>query len=320
MTRSLALLDSAIVDVNSLDRMLQAIVFFSDQVMIRSSYSARPQSGYLASDIEAKIRALHEAGLVKFWAHEYEINSLGKTESRTTDGHKISRSIDCVVVRSEFVEGVSKADEFMRSAREEAYRSQGPLGGFRQGTAEIVGFRNQLNSLVLASELSQDGLLSNPASRVGLVDQVRSAGSERFDGAVVSEVVRKLSLGSLAALSVDQAIEARKYSQDFRKILEASLIEAARGMDPTITPEKTAELIVERFNEVINEYLPKGARKEALSEASWDLAGLLVPSSIFAKYGFLAFKWRKQERDLRPFVLLTHLRRSLSHHLIGKTK
>lgn len=311
MERSLTMLDSGLVGYDTIDRVLQAVVFFADSIAIRSSYEIAPVDRPRAKVIERRVAELREQGFVKLWAHEYEVDDAGRARNPTVvDG--IRRPADLVVPAAGLGTGLSEMDEVMRAIRESAYRGDGSgRSPLRQGTAEIVGLRNHLASLVISAELNQDGMLTNPAARTALASTFRRGPGEGFQTAVVRDVIAQLQLGSLAQLTAEQVEECRRFSVDFRKLLDASLVAVARGVDPVLTPEATAREIMTRYRTISTEYALPRLGPEVGGEIIWDVLGATLPPSIVLKYGIKAFKWRKVAKEVRPYLLLMHLERAL---------
>ena len=311
MTRSLTLLDSGLVDSGSLDRILQAVIFFADSIAVRASYEVAPGFGLTADEVEWKVSALREQGFIRLWAHEYEVDDGGYARNPYSD-LSVRRHADLVIAQSDLGQSLGEMDEFMRAVREDAYRDSVERHGIRlrQGTAEIVGLRNQLSSLVISSELNQDGLLTNPAARSSLTKSFRSS-NDSFKMSVVREVVSELRLGSLSGLTADQVEQCRRYGQGFRQLLDDSLLAVARGMDPILTPQAVAKELLARYRAISAEFVRPGISMEVGGEVFWDVLGATIPASMVLKYGLKALSWRKKAAEVRPFLLLMQLERSL---------
>ncbi|HEX5405494.1 MAG TPA: hypothetical protein VFX16_24735 [Pseudonocardiaceae bacterium] len=305
------MLDGGVLDSTSLDRILQAIIFFADSIAVRASYETVAGRGYSGDEIDWKVDALREQGFIRLWAHEYEVDDAGYARDPTNQAG-VGRHADLVVVQEDLGNSLSEMDEFMRAVREDAYRDSAEHAGtkLRQGTAEIVGLRSQLASLLISSELNQDGLLTNPATRTTLMNRFRS-GMASFRMAVVREVVAQLQVGSLAALTPEQVDQCRRHGQGFRQLLDDSLIAVSRGLDPVMTPQAIAMDLMARYRDISREYFRPAAMSEAADEVLWDLLGAAIPPSIALKYGLKGLRWRKNANELRPFLLLMHLEKSL---------
>ncbi|WP_433689109.1 hypothetical protein ACQP0I_14935 [Micromonospora carbonacea] len=310
MTRSLTLLDSGVIDPHTIDKLLQSVVFFSDRVVLRASYEVASAYRDRAAEINRRIDDLHDAGLVGLWGHEYEVDDAGRVRVGRAAGS--GRRADLVIPQGQLRESLTRMDEVMRAVREEAYRpavdGARPL---RQGAAEIVSLRNHLASLVISSELRQDGMLTNPAVRTHLVGGLGQQPAQRFEAAVVRDVLGQLRIGSLGQLSLAQIVEARRFNDAFRTLLDDSLLAVARGYDPVLTPEATARELTRRYRETVAEFARPRAARQVAEEIAWDVLGATVPPTVVLKYGLRALTWRKAAQRARPFLLLMHLERAL---------
>ncbi|GHJ17067.1 hypothetical protein [Micromonospora sp. AKA38] len=319
MTRSLTLLDSGLVDPHTIDRVLQSVVFFSDRVVLRASFEVASVYRERAGEINRRVDELHEAGLLRLWGHEYEVDDGGRVRYGPSSGRR--RRADLVIPQGQMRTSLTRMDEVMRAIREEAYRRHdGDRGSLRQGAAEIVSLRNHMASLVISSELGQDGMLSNPAVRTELTRHLGRPQPERFEAAVVRDVLAQLQIGTLDQLNVDQILESRRYNAGFRTLLDESLSAVARGHDPVLTPEATARELARRYRETVAEFARPRIGGQVIQEVVWDVLGATVPSTVVLKYGLRALTWRKAVQRARPFLLLMHLERSLrqSGHAPGR--
>ncbi|MFY1623055.1 hypothetical protein ACN261_26775 [Micromonospora sp. WMMD723] len=310
MNRSLTLLDSGVIDARTIDKVLQSVLFFSDQVVLRASFEIAASHRQRAAEINRRVDELHEAGLLRLWGHEYEVDDAGRV--RVGRGVPTGRRADLVLAQGRLRENLIRMDEVMRGIREEAYRSVAagrPV--LRQGAAEIVSLRNHMASLVISSELEQDGLLANPAVGAQLATSVARPPAERFDAAVVRNVLGQLQLGSLDQLTVPQIVESRRYHADFRRLLDESLLAVSQGYDPVLTPEATAREIARRYRETVAEFARPRVAHQAVEEVVWDVLGASVPATVVLKYGLRALTWRRAAQRARPFLLLMHLERAL---------
>lgn len=308
MTRSLTLLDSGVVDPRTIDKILQSIVFFADRLAMRASFEVAAGYRERSAEITRRIEELHEAGLLQFWGHEYEVDDAGRVVVGRGAGR--GRRADLVIPQDQLRESLIRMDEVMRATREEAYRSMGS-GALRQGAAEIVSLRNHMASLVISAELRQDGMLSNPAVKTQLVNGLDRPRPERFDAAVVRDVLAELRIGPLDQLSIDQIVASRRFNAGFRALLEKALLAVARGYDPVLTPEAIARELARRYRETIAEFARPRPGSQTTQEIIWDVLGATVPGTVVFKYGLRALTWRKEINQARPFLLLIHLERAL---------
>ncbi|WP_433385051.1 hypothetical protein [Micromonospora sp. KLBMP9576] len=316
MTRSLTLLDSGLVDPHTLDKVLQSVVFFSDRIVLRASFEVAAAYRERAPEINRRVDELHEAGLLRLWGHEYEVDDAGRV--RFGRGPRQGRRADLVIAQGQMRESLIRMDEVMRAMREEAYqRAEGGPSTLRQGPAEIVSLRNHMASLVISSELRQDGMLSNPAVKAQLARSIGQPPSERFEATVVRDVLGQLEIGSLAQLDVDQIIESRRFNADFRTLLDESLLAVSRGYDPVLTPEATARELIRRYRDTVAEFARPRVAGQVAQEVVWDVLGATVPSTIVFKYGLRALTWRKAVQRAKPFLLLMHLERTTARQRLG---
>jgi hypothetical protein len=307
MARNLAAIDSAIVGEPVLRRVMQSLIFFGDTVAVRATY-ALPYglSSNTANDIEYKVSELQEAGLVRLWAHEYELDRRGRARNPSDPaGH--GRHADLIVDRTEFGTRMASLDEQLREDRELAYQQGDNEDRPRQGTAEIVALRSLTSTMLLASELNQDGIVANPGVRHDLRTAFRVDGT--FNRAVVSSVQDLLNLPVPLHLSVDEILRCREMVDGFRALVDSSLAAAARGGQfRTITADAVATEVVDSYREA----LASAARGRfgvagIGSEAFWDVVGNALPPSLILKYGLRVFRWRREAKDLSPFLLLMYL-------------
>jgi hypothetical protein len=312
MERSLALVDSGSIGSRAIDKIIQAVVFFADSVAIRASYEPAAVDEFQRRELERRVSSLREQGFVRLWAHEYEVSDGGMTSSLGSYSNS-RRQADLVVPQAALRSDLAETDELMRNMREQAYgESDSAQRRLRQGTAEIVWLRSQLASLLICSELSQDGLLAKPTAGTALTQNFRPVKEESFQSAVVTGVVGKLGLGQLSHLTPDQILECRRYSRDFRVLFDQSLSAVAQGASPVLTPEAVANEVVNRYRMIVTEYATPHPGRELGSEVFWDVAGATVPASMVLKYGLKALKWRKEVETIRPFLLLMQLERALA--------
>jgi len=311
--RSLCLLDSGVIDMQSIDRIAQAAVFFADSIAIRATYEVARSESARAQEIEWKLDSYRELGIVRFWAHEYEIDDGGYAHNPQAET-AVRRVTDLVVERDSFSTEIAKMDEWVNEARSAAYEKGDSEGDLRQGTAEVVGFRDNLGSLVLSSELDQDGLLTNPAMRSRLGRRSSSIGYEEFQSAIARDVVEKLSIGPLSMLSADEIDRAKRYSMGFRRLLDEALIATSKGVNHTITPGLVADEIAEEYRLIREEFAPTAGGVDLVQDMGWDLLTALVPASLWAKFTFKTYRWRKRSKELEPFLLLMQLGRIVNEH------
>lgn len=306
MTRSLALVQSGLVDKQTLDELIRASIFFGDTMLVRASYEVPRVANSDQELIVRKLAELEEMGVLKYWAHEYEADDGGKVRTNDLSGASI-RVASSVLDANELREALGELDDVVQSGREEAYLRHGPATRLRQGPAEFVGFREQLISLVIASELRQDGLLSTGTAKSVLKNGVSSQPGGTFRNMIVKEVIDSLGVGPLWHLSAEQIDESRKFSRGFSEILDQAVLSAANGVDAEITPKAVAENIVSQYREIFKTRPISGDAANLTSDMIWDLSSAIIPPTLILKYGLKAFKWRREAKKLRPFLMLSSI-------------
>src|SRR5690606_23265736 len=96
---------------------------------------------------------------------------------------------------------------------------------------------------------------------------------DRFEAAVVRDVLRELQIGSLSQLSIDQILASRRFNAGFRALLDKSLLAVARGYDPVLTPEAIARELVRRYRETVAEFARPRPGSQTAHEVIWDVLG-----------------------------------------------
>lgn len=307
MTRSLAAIDSAVVNESLLRKIMQSLIFFGDTVAVRATYTLpHGLSVNTGHEIDYRVSELREAGLVKLWAHEYELDRQGRSRN-PSDPAKIRRDVDLVVDRNEFGTRMASLDEQLRNDREIAYTHGDQQDRPRQGTAEIVALRSLTSTMLLASELNQDGIVANPGVRHNLATAFRV--ERTFDRAVVSGVEDLLGLPVPLQLSVDEILRCRQVAHGFRKLVDTSLVAAANGSEyTTVTATEVAVEVVESYREMLR---TAATRRFGIAdiggEAFWDVIGASLPPTMILKYGLKAIRWRREAAKISPFLLLMYL-------------
>ncbi|WP_030443126.1 hypothetical protein [Actinoplanes subtropicus] len=314
MSRVLTLLDSGTVDLKTIDRVLQSVVFFADAVAVRASYKVAGLDKPRARQIDRRLTDLHEQKLISLWAHEYEVDDAGRVRAPFLPGSD-RRTADVVVEAAGLAERLSEMNDMLRVSREEAYRRH-PGRLLRQGVAEVVSLRNQLSSLVISAELGQDGLLGNPATRSILLQPSGADRPATFREAVAQEVVGRLRLGPLSMLTPDEIAVARRHNAGFRRLLDDSLLAVSQGMDPLITPEAAAQEIVNRYRETTTRMNLRSETGALAADVAFDVLGMVMPPSVLVKYALNAFTWRRRVKEAQPYLMLLHLERRLGQQAL----
>ncbi|MFJ8028828.1 hypothetical protein [Streptomyces sp. NPDC096311] len=310
MDRSLTMLDGSLIDMRVMDRVLQAVIFFADSIAIRATYETDPADSERSAELTRLISTLREQGFIKLWAHEYEVDDAGYARNpRTRGGGR--RPADLVVSQAQLAAHVGEMDDMFRSIREQAYEEGGDGRRIlRQGVGEVIKLRGHLASLLISSELNQDGLLADRATHTALIKGPRTG--ESFQSGVVREVLGLLQLGSLTRLTPDQVLECRRYSSDFRCLLDESLLALARGSEPVLTPEATARELAARYRTISSEFSLARKSPHPGTGLLWEVHGASLPASFAIGRSEQTFTWRKVDPHIKPYLLLMHLERSLA--------
>ena len=309
MTRVLTLMDSGELDFRTIDRILQSVVFFADAVAVRASYRVSAHDRAVSKKIDRRLDELREQKLISLWAHEYEVDDRGQVRAEFASPQN-RRHADLVVGAAGLRERLTEMNEMLRVGREEAYRRH-PERPLRQGVAEIVSLRNHLSSLVISSELRQEGLLANPVAGT-VFRRGAPSGRVNFREAVAREVIAQLRLGPLTRLTADEIAKARRYNAGFRRLLDDSLIAVSQGMNPVITPEAAATEIVTRYRQITNRLSRRSEAGRTTTDITFDVLGMALPPSILVKYLLTAFSWRRGVSATRPYLMLMHLEQGLA--------
>lgn len=252
MDRSLTMLDGSLIDMRVMDRVLQAVIFFADSIVIRATYETDAADSERSAELTRLISSAARARVHQ--ALGARVRG-GRRRLREEPPHERGgrRPADLVVSQAQLAAHVGEMDDMFRSIREQAYEEGGDGRRIlRQGVGEVIKLRGHLASLLISSELNQDGLLADRATHTALIKGPRTG--ESFQSGVVREVLGLLQLGSLTRLTPDQVLECRRYSSDFRGLLDESLLALARGSEPVLTPEATARELAARYRTISSEF------------------------------------------------------------------
>lgn len=306
MSFQLALDDRAVLGLDELEQLYQGVIFYADRIAIRAG--AAITTGPARGHIERKLAELRELGVLFSWAHEYEVGANGNVT-----GLNRGTSVPDLVVDAETVRRiVGEVDESIGEDRRPAYAE---ALGDRQGILEIARLRRQLTVVSVTSELGLDGLLSQSGWLRALDSGTTIAGGGgATEGKVQTEVTRavidRCRFGPLSGLD-SQTVEAcRRHASAFRELV----VRTAGGeliLRDTADPGRIAESVFQQYQELLNEYGRPRLPKEIGDEVAWDALGVALPPTIALKYGFKAFKWRREKKDFEPFLLLSDIQRGL---------
>lgn len=199
-----------------LERVMQAVLFYSDQVLVRATAVARPGDG----TVYRRMNELSDMGLLSTWAYEYELANGGRPLHQG-EGRLIITSAPAQVVTIETSRGLVNAID-----DELSHDRQAPYGGtgLREGVSEVVQLRHSITTLRMTDHLGAHGIVGGHPDRSAVVSQVRQAASSvDATEAVVSEVVGRCSFGPLSDLPLQAIEECRREMPHFRDFLEAGV-------------------------------------------------------------------------------------------------
>jgi hypothetical protein len=279
-----------------LERVMQAVLFYSDQVLVRATAVARPGDG----TVYRRMNELSDMGLLSTWAYEYEL--AGGRPLHHGEGRLISPSIPAQVVTIETSRDLVNAvdDELSRDRKV-------PYGGIglREGVSEVVQLRHSITTLRMTDHLGAHGIVGGHPDRSAVVSQVRQAASSAdATEAVVSEVVGRCSFGPLSDLPLRAIEECRREMPRFRDFLEEELTGQATGHPAN--PHEVAELIMSEYRKV-----NRRETRRPPAEDSWDVVGMVLPHAVVVKAAGARIEWFKYRgAKRRPFILLG----KLQHH------
>lgn len=277
-----------------LERVMQAVLFYSDLVLVRATAVVRPSE----TAVYRRMNELSDMGLLTTWAYEYELSSAGLPMPHG-DGSLISNSAPAQVVAAEASrELVSEVDEELSRDRTL------PYGGIelREGVSEVVQLRHSITTLRMADHLGAHGVIGGAPDRSPLLSQVRRATApvDTME-TVVSEVVGRCSFGPLSDLPLQAIEDCRREMPRFRRYLEEELI-GQRTQEPQ-RPHDVAERILSEYRKI--------NRREALhrpAEDNWDVVGMVLPHAVLVKAAGTRIEWFKYRgAKRRPFILLGKL-------------
>lgn len=280
-----------------LERVMQAVLFYSDRVLVRATAVTRADD----TATYRRMNELSDMGLLSTWAYEYELTDGGHPLSRE-DGRLISRAAPAQVVTAEAShELVGEVDEELSRDRTLAYGGS----GLREGVSEIVQLRHSITTLRMTDHLGAHGLVGGSPEQSALVNQVRRAtASADAAEAVVSEVVGRCSFGRLGDLPIKAIQDCRRKMPLFRGYLEERLTEQSARQDPD--PRQIADDIVAEYRKVI-----RGQSRRPAPQDRWDVVGMVLPHEVIVKAAGTRIEWFKYRgAKRRPFILLG----KLQHH------
>lgn len=280
-----------------LERVMQAVLFYSDTVMIRASAAAHPRDPL----VYQRMNELADMGLLSTWAHEYELAASGRP-LKPQWGQLITDAVPAHVVTAEASRNIVNAVDQELSGDHALPYSNVEL---REGVSEVVQLRHSITSLRLTGYLDADGIVGGSPGRSALIAQVQQAATSASAAeAVAREVVGRCSFGPLSELPIKAIEDCRREMPRFRRYLEDNLIERDTG--EARDPRRVAELILSEYRKI--------NRREPLrppAEDTWDVVGMVLPHEVIVKAVGARIEWLKyQGAKRRPFILLG----KLQHH------
>jgi hypothetical protein len=291
----LVLQRSLTISGSELERVMQAVLFYSDQVLVRATAVSRPAE----QTIYRRMNELADMGLVATWAYEYELRSDGRPV-QPRDGRLISDDVPAHVVTTE------ASRELVNSVDDElAHDRQLPYDGIaiREGVSEVVQLRHAFTALRMTDYLGAAGLVAGNPSQSTLVSQVnRTTSAVDATEAVVNEIVSSCSFGPLSDLPTTAIQDCRRGMPRFRDYLEAGLT-GQLPQQSSGNAHQVAEII-------LSEYRKIRSRQSSRSPAGdgWDVVGMVLPQAVVVKAMGTRIEWFKYRgARRRPFILLGKL-------------
>lgn len=282
---------------SELERVMQAVLFYSDQVMVRATAVARPGD----DSVYRRMNELADMGVLSTWAYEYELSSGGRP-LRYGDGRLIREGPAAQIVSTE------ASRELVNTVDDELSRDrQMPYDGIalRQGVSEVVQLRHSITMLRMTDHLGAQGLVGGSPGQSPLIAQVqRSTTSVDAAEAVVSEVVGRCSFGPLSDLPIAAIQDCRREMPRFQRYLDKSLTGHSSGQ--AVHPGQVAELILSEYRKINR----RQSRRPPAGD-SWDVVGMVLPHAVVVKAVGTKIEWFKYRGERhRPFILLG----KLQHH------
>jgi hypothetical protein len=280
-----------------LERVMQAVLFYSDLVLVRATAVVRPGD----ATVYRRMNELLDMGLLATWAYEYELSDAGRPMP-PGEGRLVSNSIPAQIVTAE------TSRELVNEVDEELSRDRTlPYGGvrLREGVSEVVQLRHSVTTLRMAGHLGAQGIVGGTPDRSPLISQVRQA-TAPVDAAeaVVSEIVGHCSFGPLSELPLEAIEDCRREMPRFRQYLEGKLTDQIAQEAPD--PHTVAELILSEYRKISRQEAPYRP-----AEDSWDVVGMMLPHAVLVRAAGARIEWFKyQGAKRRPFILLG----KLHHH------
>lgn len=288
------------IDRHTLERIMQAILFYAESVSIRAAATASDED----RRVTRRINELVDLGAIGTWSHEYELDRRERPV-RGGPGHILpGRAPDQVIA-------VETARDLIREVDDELARLRAPAESrpksLRQGVAEVVQFRHSMSVLRLTDHLGANGVMTASQDRSHLLTTIERAttATDRREK-IVRELVSRCSFGSLSDLPLEAIVDCRRETSRFGALLEQHIA----GSTPEAPAVDLAKAILSEYQRV------KGARpgapRDPAGTPTWDIVGAVLPSAVVVKAMGTRIEWFRHRRAARPFVLLGKLK----HHVL----
>lgn len=287
---------SLTISRTELERIMQAVLFYSDAVIVRATAVTGPDD----RAVYQRMNELADMGLLSTWAYEYELADSGHPLPAGT-GRLISSSVPSQVITVEDSRDlVSAVDSELSRDRHLPYDGI----GLREGVSEVVQLRHSITTLRMTDRLGAHGVVGGDPDRSALIAQVRRATMPSVAAeTVVSEMVGRCSFGPLSDLPLRAVEDCRREMPRFREYLEGELADPAKR---TGDPRRVAELVISEYRKINRR---ERVRKPAGD--TWDVVGMVLPHEVIVKAAGARIEWFKYRgARRRPFILLG----KLQHH------
>jgi hypothetical protein len=280
-----------------LERVMQAVLFYSDQVLVRATAVTPPGDDL----VYRRLNELADLGAVSTWAYEYELANGGRPVRYGNGRLLIDSPARHVVTTEASRELVSAVDNELSRDPQKPYEGV----ALREGVSEVVQLRHSVTTLRMTDHLGAQGIIGGSPGQSSLINQVqRATAAADATEAVVSEVVSRCEFGPLSDLPVAAIEDCRREMSHFQYYLNERLVGQAPG--PVLNPGQVAE-------QIISEYRKINRRQTSRSpvQDSWDVVGMVLPHAVLIKAMGTRIEWFKYRGVRhRPFILLG----KIQHH------
>lgn len=288
---------SLLIDDMTLERVMQAVLFYADTVTVRAT-ATLPETSKVTY---RRLNELIDMGAVRTWAHEYELARGGRI--RVGDRRTVITRDPHHVIPMEITRTLRlRIDEELTENRDLPYS---PGTGLREGVSEIVQLRHSMSTFRLADILDAGGLLAGGRERSPIIRSVeRTTVPVDPREAVVREVVGRCSFGELSDLPLSAVEDCRRAMPRFSNLLAQRLsADGTSGHD--LTPAELAGMIVAEYRKVRPPARP--SRNSPVEGAAWDVVGAVLPHAVVVRTMGRQIEWFRYRGIARPFMLLGKL-------------